>query len=717
MASTAAQVTKECQHCQRVKATFNGAEKQLHPLSIEGFCYRWSVDLAGPFQPVTERGNQYVMIAIEHFTKHLEAVPIPNAQAATVAYAFSHNVLARFGACAEVLTDNGSEFAGEFHDLLTQCLIDHRTSSPSHPQANGLAERAVQSVKRALRKMVYAQHASTGGAVNWDEQLPWVLLGYRASTQESTKFSPMQLLYARDPVIPPATLERMSEPLDFDKPDAAAAELLARVEFIKQAGVVVDNNLRIAQHRDTQRYARVHGGGYLRRLTKFQEGDFVYVKAHHPTTLEPKAAPYILRVIGVRQSGVLELVGKCGTVITKHPTSCALCHLPNIDATIDTQLARPVENMPCSVCGDPSQSARMLMCDGCNSGWHLQCLTPPLTAVPRGLWFCPACHLLDPEIPATAPAPAPATTPVPAKRIMPMADTVGQWNGRRVQRSKRGQGQQEVGIVTFLGTGVGARCYEATFADGSTQRLTHSAVESLLLPADGPRIAALVPCTNPQQLPPKWLLDSYDHVRRCLTSLAPGHWTEGHVTGLLMQVSLFPAAPAACYHPADLQACVSHLAKAVALPSTVRNLWDSGSAGLREALGVHCTTLLPAGPHPLAPLYPIFYEQVPGGVQNTIFVGSPSGHVCDMILLLCALFAPPMMAVLVPSTYHTHAPTARSAALGKLGRSGRVCVLPCPAEGTSQIVQSAWIIVFKDVATKARLLSSYAPVFELASVA
>ena len=132
---------------------------------------------------------------------------------------------------------------------------------------------------------------------------------------------------------------------------------------------------------------------------------------------------------------------------------------------------------------------------------------------------------------------------------------------------------------------------------------------------------------------------------------------------------------------------------------------------------MHCTTLLPAGPHPLAPLYPIFYEQVPGGVQNTIFVGSPSGHVCDMILLLCALFAPPMMAVLVPSTYHTHAPTARSAALGKLGRSGRVCVLPCPAEGTSQIVQSAWIIVFKDVATKARLLSSYAPVFELASVA
>jgi hypothetical protein len=425
-----------------------------------------------------------------------------------------------------------------------------------------------------------------------------------------------------------------------------------------------------------------------------------------------------LRVIGVRQSGVLELVGRCGTVITKHPTSCALCHLPNIDPTIDTQLARPVENMPCSVCGDPSQPARMLMCDGCNSGWHLHCLTPPLTSVPRGLWFCPACHLLDPEMHA-APAPAPVTTPTPAKRPSPLVEALGQWDGRSIQRSKRGQGQHDIGKVRFLGTGEGTRCYEATFADGSTQRFTHGAVESLLLPTDGPRLAAVIACSDPAQLPSKWLLDTYEHARRCLTSLAPGHWTEGHITGLLMQANMFSASPALCYHPANLQACVTHLARAVSLPPAVRNLWDSGSAGLRDALGALGTTLQPASPDLLAPLYPAFYERVPGGVHNTFFVGSPSGHVCDMILLLCALFAPPMMAVLVPSTYHTHAPTARSAALGKLGSSGRVCVLPCPSEleGANQLVQSAWIVVFKDTATKARLLSSNAPIFDLATVA
>jgi hypothetical protein len=35
----------------------------------------------------------------------------------------------------------------------------------------------------------------------------------------------------------------------------------------------------------------------------------------------------------------------------------------------------------------------MLICDGCRTGWHKQCLVPPLTRVPRRNWFCPACSV------------------------------------------------------------------------------------------------------------------------------------------------------------------------------------------------------------------------------------------------------------------------------------------------------------------------------------
>jgi hypothetical protein len=39
-----------------------------------------------------------------------------------------------------------------------------------------------------------------------------------------------------------------------------------------------------------------------------------------------------------------------------------------------------------------SDAARqMLLCDTCDSGWHMQCLSIPLTQVPDGDWYCPDC--------------------------------------------------------------------------------------------------------------------------------------------------------------------------------------------------------------------------------------------------------------------------------------------------------------------------------------
>jgi transposase-like protein len=113
--------------------------------------YRWGVDLLGDLHETT-RGNKYVMIMIEHFSKWIEIAALPSKESQYTAQAFLERVVSRFGAPAEVVTDRGSEFEEAFGDLLQKCMIDHRTTSASHPQADGLAERAVQTVKMALRK-------------------------------------------------------------------------------------------------------------------------------------------------------------------------------------------------------------------------------------------------------------------------------------------------------------------------------------------------------------------------------------------------------------------------------------------------------------------------------------------------------------------------------------------------------------------------------------
>ncbi len=382
-------VLAACEPCQRVKASFNAERPQLQPLPIMGLFYRWGVDLAGPFPP-SACGNTTVCIMIEHFSKMIELVAMPNKLAHNTAYAFLSTVLARYGACAEVVTDQGTEFEGEFASLLADSFIDHRTTSSNNPQADGLAERAVQTIKNALEKHV-AQHKRLN---DWDWQLHWIALGYRASKQASTGISPYELLFGVPPVIPPAVKERVEDPvLDLRDPAQAAELVLAKAALLRERTAMAGGNLRIAQHRDMLRYERTRSGTYMPVKARFAVGDFVYLRRRNVVnTLQTEARPTIMRVQRVLPTGVLQLLGRCGTVVKVNGAECAPCHLTGINPALDPSLRRVEADFPCELCGSPDDEASMLICDGCLKGFHLSCLQPPLSEVPEPeIWVCPYC--------------------------------------------------------------------------------------------------------------------------------------------------------------------------------------------------------------------------------------------------------------------------------------------------------------------------------------
>ena len=48
----------------------------------------------------------------------------------------------------------------------------------------------------------------------------------------------------------------------------------------------------------------------------------------------------------------------------------------------------------CENCGSGTREDYLLLCDGCDLAYHYDtCLTPPLSSVPRGRWYCPTCTL------------------------------------------------------------------------------------------------------------------------------------------------------------------------------------------------------------------------------------------------------------------------------------------------------------------------------------
>lgn len=167
-----------------------------------------------------------------------------------------------------------AEFRGEFQDLLDQALIDHRRTSRDHPQANGLAERLVQTVKVGLRK-ICLQH----GKEKWDLMLPYVVMGYRMSKHASPgHFSPYYLLFGRDPVPPAALRVTMETALDLDDPVLWAKVISERAALFQRLMPMAMANLRIAQHRDSLRYAHTKSGSYRPKVCKFEVGDFVYLQ-------------------------------------------------------------------------------------------------------------------------------------------------------------------------------------------------------------------------------------------------------------------------------------------------------------------------------------------------------------------------------------------------------------------------------------------------------
>jgi hypothetical protein len=179
--------------------------------------------LAGPFAE-TPRGNKYAMIAVEHWSKAAVIVPIPNKEASTTAYAFLHRVLACYGAPAVVVADQGSEWEAQFQQLCTDALIDLRNSSRAHPEANGLTERVVQTLKASLAKHCLASESAAG----WDVYCAYLAQGYNSSPQASTKLAPWHILFGRPPTGPAATKETLQAPLDLGVdgepvPDAVVA--------------------------------------------------------------------------------------------------------------------------------------------------------------------------------------------------------------------------------------------------------------------------------------------------------------------------------------------------------------------------------------------------------------------------------------------------------------------------------------------------------------
>ena len=146
----------------------------------------WGIDMVGPFKRA-RGGLTHLLVAVDKFSKWIEAKPIKK-QDATTAVKFLKEIIYRYGYPHSIITDNGSNFKGEFARYCGQNNIRLDLSSVAHPETNGQAERANQMILRGIKPQLLAPLQRAAGA--WLDELPSVLWSIRTTPNRSTGYTP-----------------------------------------------------------------------------------------------------------------------------------------------------------------------------------------------------------------------------------------------------------------------------------------------------------------------------------------------------------------------------------------------------------------------------------------------------------------------------------------------------------------------------------------------
>ena len=103
-------------------------------------------------------------------------------------------IFSAYGAPKELVSDNGPQFIAEnFQHFLKMNGVKHTLTAPYHPASNGAAERAVQTLKNALKK--HTLESERGNTT--EQKLCSFLLLYRTTPHTVSGVSPAQLFLKR----------------------------------------------------------------------------------------------------------------------------------------------------------------------------------------------------------------------------------------------------------------------------------------------------------------------------------------------------------------------------------------------------------------------------------------------------------------------------------------------------------------------------------------
>ena len=108
---------RSCHDCQTHLNLNHVPPSELYNMTSPWPFSVWGIDVIGRITPKALNGHEYILVAIDYFTKWVEAASYSILKAKHVTWFIENNIICRYGVLQEIILDNGSHFEGGLKDM------------------------------------------------------------------------------------------------------------------------------------------------------------------------------------------------------------------------------------------------------------------------------------------------------------------------------------------------------------------------------------------------------------------------------------------------------------------------------------------------------------------------------------------------------------------------------------------------------------------------
>ena len=144
--------------------------------------------------PVTPRGNTYILLFIDRFSRRADMLPVTAAEftAESTTNIPVNQYIPLWGCPRTILSDNGLQFCSNLSQDVDQRLgVRKLATSSYHPNCNGGGERVNHTMEQMLAMVVNERQD------DWDLHLHYVEFAYNNSVSAATGLAPNKIHMGR----------------------------------------------------------------------------------------------------------------------------------------------------------------------------------------------------------------------------------------------------------------------------------------------------------------------------------------------------------------------------------------------------------------------------------------------------------------------------------------------------------------------------------------